>query len=43
MSIQAEIEAKNSIPRPPRVVRKSVSVNIPADNPDDFNPADMLP
>ena len=43
MSIQAEIEAKNSIPRPPRVIRKSVSVNIPADNPDDFNPADMLP
>lgn len=43
MSIQAEIEAKNSIPRPPRVVRKSVSVNIPADNPNDFNPADMLP
>lgn len=43
MSIQAEIEAKNAIPRPPRVVHKSVSVNIPADNPDDFNPADMLP
>lgn len=43
MSIQAEIEAKNSMPRTPRVVRKSVSVNIPADNPEDFNPADMLP
>lgn len=43
MSIQAEIEAKNSIPRPPRIVRKSVSVNIPADNSDDFNPTDMLP
>ncbi len=43
MSIQAEIEAKNSIPRPPRIIRKSVSVNIPADNPNDFNPADMLP
>lgn len=43
MSIQAEIEAKNSIPRSPRIVRKSVSVNIPVDNPDDFNPADMLP
>lgn len=43
MSIQAEIEAKNSLPRPPRIVRKSVSVNIPIDNPDDFNPADMLP
>lgn len=43
MSIQTEIEAKNSIPRSPRIVRKSVSVNIPADNPDDFNPADMLP
>lgn len=43
MSIQAEIEARNSTPRPPRVVRKSVSVNIPADNTEDFNPADMLP
>lgn len=43
MSIQAEIEAKNSIPRSPRIVRKSVSVNITTDNPDDFNPADMLP
>ena len=43
MSIQAEIEARNSTPRPPRVVRKSVSVNMPADNTEDFNPADMLP
>lgn len=43
MSIKADIEAKNSSTRPLRVVRKSVVVNIPADNPDDFNPADMLP
>lgn len=45
MSIRAEIEARNIMPRTtrPKVVKKAVSVDIPVNNPDDFNLADMLP
>lgn len=45
MSIRAEIEARNVMPRTtrPKVVKKAVSVDIPVNNPDDFNLADMLP
>lgn len=43
MSIKADIEAKNNTPTPPKTVRKSMSVKITTDDPDNFNPADMLP
>lgn len=45
MSIKAEIEARNIMPRTarPKVVKKSVSVDIPLNDTDDFNLADLLP
>lgn len=45
MSIRAEIEARNIMPRTtrPKVIKKAVSFDIPVNNPDDFNLADMLP
>lgn len=45
MSIKAEIEARNIMPRTSRhkVVKKSVSVDIPLNDTDDFNLADLLP
>lgn len=42
MSVRAEIEAKGFTPKP-KVVRKSVSFDVPLDNADSFNLADMLP
>lgn len=43
MRIKADIEANNNTPTPPKTVRKSMSVKITTDDPDNFNPADMLP
>ena len=42
MSVRAEIEAIGFTPKP-KVVRKSVSFDVPLDNADSFNLADMLP
>ena len=42
MSVRAEIEAKGFTPKT-KIVGKSVSVDVPLDNADNFNLADLLP
>lgn len=42
MSIRAEFSSDGNKPSTHKVAKKSVSVNIVTDNPDDFDPADLL-